>query len=390
MTAVAVTFQGDARDATAWSGTPAGIVRGLEELGVEVRTIRAAPPARWDARVRQALGLPRWDPRRARSEGWRAELARTTSASLNGLPYNALCSRLAQRDLAAAGHVDAVVQIGTSYRVEHPNLVTFEDLTIRQALGNPYFHWQHLDPRTVDARIVRQTDAYRRARAVCCATPWTAASVVGDYDIPSRKVHAVGVGTTHEMSAPDRDWSRPRFLFVGKDWEDKNGPVLLRAFADLLTTVPTATLDLVGHHPPVDQSGVTGHGFLSLSDPVAQEKLSELYAAATCLVVPTSFEPAGIVFLEAAAAGIPCIGTSRGGAADLIGPGGVTVDPADPLTLVAAMRHLCDPATAAAAGTAAAARVRLFTWPKVAERILAAAGLRSWPLDQGPFDGSAR
>ncbi len=390
MTAVAVTFQGDARDASAWSGTPAGIVRGLEELGVEVHTVRAAPPARWDNRVRQALGFPRWDPRRARRDGWRTELARTTSASLNALPYNGLCSWFAQRGLELARPVDAVIQIGTSYRVEHPNLVTFEDLTIRQALGNPFFHWQHLDQRTTEGRLARQMDAYRRARAVCCATPWTAASVVGDYYIPSQKVHAVGVGTTHEISRPDRDWSRPRFLFVGKDWEDKNGPVLLRAFADLLSTVPTATLDLVGHHPPVEQPGVTGHGFLSLRDPRAQEKLTELYAAATCLVVPTTFEPAGIVFLEAAAAGLPSIGTSRGGAADLIGAGGVTVDPTDPVALGAAMRHMCDPAAAAAAGRAAAERVRLFTWPKVAERILAAAGLRSWPVEDGLFDSSGR
>jgi glycosyltransferase involved in cell wall biosynthesis len=101
--------------------------------------------------------------------------------------------------------------------------------------------------------------------------------------------------------------------------------------------------------------------------------------------VPTTFEPAGIVFLEAAAAGIPCIGPSRGGAAYLIGPGGVTVDPTDATALSAAMRSMCDPAAAAAAGRAASERAPLFTWPKVAARIMAAAGLREWPSDEGLF-----
>jgi glycosyltransferase involved in cell wall biosynthesis len=93
------------------------------------------------------------------------------------------------------------------------------------------------------------------------------------------------------------------------------------------------------------------------------------YEAATCLVLPSTIEPSAIVHLEAAAAGVPSIGTTVGGVEDLIGDGGRLVDPGDVDGLAAAMLELSDPELARDLGAAARRRAEWFTWPEIAKRI---------------------
>ena len=117
----------------------------------------------------------------------------------------------------------------------------------------------------------------------------------------------------------------------------------------------------------------------SQADARDRDLMAELFAHATCLVMPSLVEPFGIVHIEAAAAGIPSIGSSVGGPRDLIAPpaGGLVVDPGDEDGLFEAMRRLSDPATARRMGEAARERACLYTWPKVAERLLRALGLQA-------------
>ena len=93
------------------------------------------------------------------------------------------------------------------------------------------------------------------AVACCLTTRWAADSVVADYGIDRDKVHVVGVGRNHSPAPAERDWNSPRFLFVGRDWEGKNGRGLLRAFARVKAQIPDAGLDIVGNHPPLDAEG---------------------------------------------------------------------------------------------------------------------------------------
>ena len=88
--------------------------------------------------------------------------------------------------------------------------------------------------------------------------------------------------------------------------------------------------------------------------------------------MPSLHEPAGIVYLEAASAGVPSIGATNGGAATLIGAGGLVVDPLDADQIYAAMLALADPETARRLGGLAQSHSRLFTWRKVAERLVRA------------------
>jgi glycosyltransferase involved in cell wall biosynthesis len=91
---------------------------------------------------------------------------------------------------------------------------------------------------------------------------------------------------------------------------------------------------------------------------------------ATCFLMPSAYEPFGIAYLDAGAAGVPSIGTTVGGAPDAVGPGGLLVDPGDQAALVTAMLELADPETARQLGALAASHSALFTWRAVAERVL--------------------
>ena len=109
-----------------------------------------------------------------------------------------------------------------------------------------------------------------------------------------------------------------------------------------------------------------------MNDPAGSARLTALYREATTFVMPSLHEPAGTVHVEAAAAGIPSIGTSNGGAATCIGDAGCLVDPGTPQELVEAMLKLCDPSTAERLGALGRERAKQFTWRKVAERLLRA------------------
>jgi len=292
----------------------------------------------------------------------------------------AMRSAIAQRRLAASVHLDGLIQIGSGFSVKTDvPLVTFEDMTSIQARAAGYAEWRAMPDRAVAARVSRQRRAYQRARACCAATHWAAGSITSDYGVPAEKVHVVGVGRNHAPAgkAVERSWSPPRLLFVGRGWNRKNGARVVRAFERLRVDVPDARLDLVGDHPPLEADGIVGHGVLRLGAAADRSLLLELFARATCFVMPSLTEPAGLAYVEASAYGLPSVVTSAGGGAELVGDGGIVVDPLDEDGLLEALRALCDPETAARLGQIAQARSRLFTSQAMAGRLLRALDLPS-------------
>jgi glycosyltransferase involved in cell wall biosynthesis len=376
--AIGVMFPGDPTAPGTWSGTPSGIIRGLQELGVEVHGINVDAPrrvSRWFSFFAGATMLPSiartqlpLSPREVRRVG------------LVSPAVAAMRSAVAQRRLAASVPLDGLIQIGAGFSVKTDvPLVTFEDMTGIQARAASYPEWLAMSDRAVAARVSRQRGAYQRARACCATTHWAADSIVSDYDVPAEKVHVVGVGRNHAPAgtALKRSWSPPRLLFVGRDWDRKNGARVVRAFERLRLDVPDARLDLVGDHPPLEADGIVGHGVLRLGTAADRTLLLELFARATCFVMPSLTEPSALAYVEASAYGLPSVVTSQGGSTELVGDGGVVVDPRDDDGLLEALRTLCDPETAARLGQLAQARSQLFTSRAMAGRLLRALALPS-------------
>jgi glycosyltransferase involved in cell wall biosynthesis len=376
MTTIGLAFPGAGHLPSVRSGVPSSLARGLEQAGVSVWHLRAEPGAPLDRLSLNAVSALQL-PRAARSGSWRS----CRTIAYNGPEMGALQSWAAARRVRQAGRLDGVVQVGSSYSLpaDGPATVTHDDMTVVQAARAGYPGVAALSKRQLAARIERQRTAFERATACCVVTHWAGRSLAEDYGISETKIHVVGGGRNHEPRPLQRDWSTPRFLFVGKDWERKNGPAVLRAFARLRSEIAEAHLDVVGNHPPITADGVTCHGPLRLSDPQERQRLDALFETATCFVMPSHHEPSGIVFSEANAAGVPSIGTTVGGSGELIGDAGRVVHPDDDDALLAAMRELADPDTAQRLSARARARSRLFTWENVAERLLRALRVPSRP-----------
>jgi glycosyltransferase involved in cell wall biosynthesis len=367
---IGVAFPGDPANRATWSGTPSGVMRGLAEIGVEPVAIQAEPSPLVRAATLNAVTIAYLRPGRS----LRAVALRGRAAAWASPAMAAVNSWASPKRLRQAGALDGIVQIGTGYTLDTDiPIATFEDMTIEQTRGHAYAGWSDISERALQNRIERQRRIYDQAVACCLTSRWAAESVIDDYGIAPAKVHVVGVGRNHTAPAEiERDWTTPRFLFVGMDWPRKNGDAVVQAFARLRETLPDARLDLVGAHPPVDAPGVTGHGVLRMDDPDQHAKLERLFGEATCFVMPSLSEASAIAYVEAGAAGLPSIGTTSGGSDYLIGEGGVVVDPHDHAALLAAMHRLADPVTAQRMGAAAKLRSRMFTWPEVARRLVRA------------------
>ena len=153
---------------------------------------------------------------------------------------------------------------------------------------------------------------------------------------------------------------------------------LIRALPALRARIPGTALLLVGGGPDRDRltrlaraAGVGDHVVITGSVP--WEDLPRCYAAGDVFAMPCrsrraglEVEGLGIVYLEAAATGLPVVAGDSGGAPDAVLPGetGVVVDGTDLDAITRAVGDLlADPARAAAMGAAGRAWTeRAWTW----------------------------
>jgi glycosyltransferase involved in cell wall biosynthesis len=354
----------DPYDPKAWSGLTRNLIVELDRLGMFARYRDATP---W---AKPSLALRRWLSKRRRlGDAWTLEPEMRALAAVASLSRRVTGPSGADFWVVAAG--------GFALPVRGP-LVSLSEISPAQLerlgpAGASAFGLGGIDDRALAFVVRARRRLHRRSRACCVVSSWAGASLVQEEGIAQDKVHVVGCGRNVDIDAPsERDWSNPRFLFVGNDWKRKNGDAVVRAFSRLRSQVPSARLDVVGGHPPLDVEGVAGHGRVSFDDPQGRPKLEELFASATCFVMPSLVEPFGIVYVEAAGAGVPSIATSVGGTRDSVGDGGVLVDPHDEAALLDAMLRLADPEIAQSLGRRAVLHSRELTWRKTAERVVRA------------------
>ena len=126
----------------------------------------------------------------------------------------------------------------------------------------------------------------------------------------------------------------PSILFVGLDWEQKGGPLLLEAFRRVRRLVPDARLIVIGCRPAGvrEEPGVELIGRLDRSKPLEDAALLGAYASATCFCIAPHVTWFPNVLLEAAGMGLPCVSTSELPRGELVvdGETGTLVAPDDP------------------------------------------------------------
>jgi glycosyltransferase involved in cell wall biosynthesis len=147
---------------------------------------------------------------------------------------------------------------------------------------------------------------------------------------------------------------RRRVLFVGRLAPEKGLPTLLDAFAAVAADRPEWDLVVVGDGseraaleagvPEALRPRVRWLGYVA-----GREPLVALYRSCDVLVLPSTYEPWGVVVLEAAAAGMALVVSDVVGAAvEVVRPGtnGATFPPGDAAALAEALSAVADDADA--------------------------------------------
>jgi phosphatidylinositol alpha-1,6-mannosyltransferase len=179
-------------------------------------------------------------------------------------------------------------------------------------------------------------------------------------------VHVVNSGLNLEIATPRTEAppSSARLLTVTRlDEAYKHVDNLLRAMQ--IAPLASARLTIVGDGPrrsvlerlAVD-IGVTER--VSFTGRVDDETLRHLYRDNDLFVLPSTGEGFGLVYVEAMAHGLPCIGAAGCGTEDAIDDGvtGRLVDQPTPAAIAAAVAWALDPSRYAVLSAAAVARAR--------------------------------
>lgn len=225
----------------------------------------------------------------------------------------------------------------------------------------------HFVSRFSPAWLRREESLVRGARRIFTFGPTTADALERDYGVPAERIAVVGAGPNTGPGDPVASGECRRLLFVVTDWKRKGGPELMEAFARVRDEIPALELVMAGTHPSEGlPAGVTGLGR------VARDRMDEVFSGADALVIPTHNEPFGMALVEGLVKGLPCIGTTVGNQAWIVGDGGLTVPPGDVAALAAAIRTLVRDYPAFHGRALARGRVlrEEFSWDRIASRML--------------------
>jgi glycosyltransferase involved in cell wall biosynthesis len=242
---------------------------------------------------------------------------------------------------------------------------------------------QHLASREAESSLARLSYqpnilhdglVFSEARAIVATSEWAARDLVAHRPDCADKVNVMPYPV---RACLDAAWIRERFtragtqtdrnvrvLFMGGDFPRKGGPDLLDAwreggFRD------RATLDLVTDWPLSGSQMPPGVRHIRGIVPNTPQWL-DLWRQADLFVMPTRHESFGMVFQEAAAAGLPVVATRINAIPEIVQGRhtGILVTPGDRRGLVEAMRTLIDsPDLRLRMGTAAFDRIRFQSAP---------------------------
>jgi len=225
----------------------------------------------------------------------------------------------------------------------HDWVVAHAAATLRHAFGVPVVATMHATeagrhqgwlPSDL-SRSIHTTEwwlTFEARRVITCSSSMRD-EVTRLFELPPEKVDVVRNGvdlarwrTTHRATAAAREeyaGAGPLVVFSGRLEYEKGVATLIDAMPTLRRRFPDIRLVVVGKGGMADElrqravvkrlgKSVRFTGFL------AEPELAAVYAAADVAVVPSTYEPFGLVALEAAALGTPLVVARTGGLAEFV------------------------------------------------------------------------
>jgi glycogen(starch) synthase len=247
----------------------------------------------------------------------------------------------------------------------------------------------------LESWLARRSDSL----ITCSASMRDEVSTLFGPDVADITVIRNGIDCTRWPFAERREHGGPpRLLHFGRLEYEKGVHDLIAALPRIRRTHPGTTLTIAGEGTQLDwlKAQAQRHRVLKATKFVGHLEHADLLAAlhdTDAVVLPSHYEPFGIVGLEAAAAGAPLVTSDVGGLGEAVvnGETGMSFAPRDIAGLAAAVRSVLDD-PAGAQRRAIAARQRLtsaFDWDTVAEETAnvyrAAARRERRPLPRMPI-----
>jgi glycosyltransferase involved in cell wall biosynthesis len=210
--------------------------------------------------------------------------------------------------------------------------ISLKSLPLGLASGTPIVFVHHnmlpLTPDTVGARMLLKRGAAHLGQNVAVSTAVAR-------NLPDRKTTVI-----HNPFVPSFEGTQPpesetALLFVGRLVSVKGVDVALRALSEL---DPAYTLTICGDGDEREVLQTLAQR-LGIDDRVSFEgwvdhnEIADYARRASLQLVPSRYEPFGIVALEAIAAGCPVVASDTGGLPEAVGKCGVLVPPDDPEAL---------------------------------------------------------
>jgi len=303
----------DPRSPSTWSGTPFNLIKALESQGVHCEI--------YSSDMRGVRSIPESIVR---------------SISKGAAPYSKLCLKPQLTHLA--NHFtnlkcQEVLHLPGDFMMPFPGAKTglnhhaFMDSTFRQFWG-PWFREYHghrrgLLKQGITLEVRRREKFYQSCLAqysnIFVTTSWVQHSLVNDYGVDPARVTVcyTGTGNIRNLNL-DRDREHPILLFAAKhNYLHKGAATVLDAFRRLREHHHTVELVMVGPDPSIlgveiNEPRVTFHSFLEWN------QLEHLFNSASLFVMPSLYEPYGLVYLEALRCGVPVVCSATGGMSSVV------------------------------------------------------------------------
>jgi glycosyltransferase involved in cell wall biosynthesis len=256
----------------------------------------------------------------------------------------------------------------------------FVDLSLEDAIRTGAYGHRGLSATEIAKKRAVQELAFRTCEGVITLSTYAAEAIARDFDYPRERIVAIGAGSTLPLAdvskAPPGRYTSRRILFVGRDWMRKGGPLLLAAFGLVRKQFADATLTIVGPPEQVRGDGVEYVPPLDKSKRSGRAALTRLFLSSSVFCMPSECETWGLVYVEAAQAGLPIAGFADWAMPDIVVDRvtGILSRTRSVEGLAAGLiTILSSPERMREMGLAARERARtVLDWPRVVDRLLAA------------------
>ncbi len=220
---------------------------------------------------------------------------------------------------------------------------------------------------------------YHACRVIVCSA-YMKDEVCGIFGVPADKVRVIPNGISETWFDVGREEAeKPLVIYVGRLVPEKGAHLLVEAMPSVLAEFPSAELILAGDGPMegdirrrIYQTGLGK--VVTMAGRQDDFGLRRLYGSAWVAAFPSSYEPFGIVALEAMATGVPCVVGGAGGLREIVidGKTGLTIPPGDVGALAEALKAIIrDREWATQLAENARSRARAdYAWQDIAESTL--------------------